>query len=146
MEKSYTSYLENPYTSHCRLLLYICDALPVEVQIHKRVIKFFHKVLNSSNPLLHTFGIIAVEGSCSSACNSINVILQRYNINKYDFYTRSYANYTNQLYASNSLMFSETDSQTASLIRELCQARDGKLNTIFSRHELIDAIETLCVQ
>ena len=38
-----------PFTTHCRFLHTINNSLPIDVQLEKRCLKFFHSCLNSSN-------------------------------------------------------------------------------------------------
>ena len=72
-----------PYRTHNNLLPLICGDLPVEGQLHKRFVKFVHKIINSKNTLVNTCGLLALEGSQSSACNSLNVISRKYSFDKF---------------------------------------------------------------
>ena len=133
-----------PYNSHCNLLHFICDDLPVEVQMHKRFVKFFHKILNSDNCLVHACGVLALEGSRSPACNSLNAILPQYNLNKYTFYRHNLNFSIRKIYFSVLGESYDDTKSTAILIRELCQARDGQLSTIMTRPEIVESIFELC--
>ena len=71
-----------PYRTHNVLLPLICRDLPVEIQLHKRFVKFFHKILHSENSIVYTCGLVALGGSCSAVCNSLNFVASKYNIDK----------------------------------------------------------------
>ena len=112
--------------------------------MHKRFVKFFHKILNSNNCLVHACGVLALEGSCSPACNSLNTILPQYDLNKYTFFQRN-LNFSVQKINCSVLGESYDDTKTtAMLVRELCKARDGQLSTILTRPEIIESIYELC--
>ena len=72
-----------PSRTHCDLLPLICCDLPVPIQLYQRFMKFLHTALNSSNDCVKTCALLALNGSCSSACNNINHIAKMLNISKY---------------------------------------------------------------
>ena len=133
-----------PNTTHRNLLHLICNDLPVEFQIHKRFIKFFHNVLNSSNQLVRTCGLLASNGSRTSACNSFNVMVSKYKLNRVTFNTHSLVKCIKQMHIKADVNSNDEDIIIAALVRELCRARDGQLTTILTRTETVDAINTFC--
>ena len=112
--------------------------------MHKRFVKFFHKILNSNNCLVHACGVLALEGSRSPACNSLNAILPQYNLNKHTFFQNN-LHFIIQKINVSVVGQSDDDIMTiATLIRELCQARDGQLFIILTRPEIVESICELC--
>lgn len=75
-----------PYRTHCRLLHHICDDRPVDVQLYKRVIKFFNTIIRSDNKCVSICGRLAIQGSRSSVANSLTHICQKYGINKFTLF------------------------------------------------------------
>ena len=133
-----------PYITHNDLLPHICDDLPIEVQLYRRFIKFFHKVISSDNCLVRTCSFLALEGSCSPVCNSLNFIMSSYRLSKHNFFNHNLYQCLEKI-GCLAVQSSDELKGTAILIRELCQARDGKLNTIMTRNEIVNSIEQLCV-
>ena len=123
-----------PYRSHCQLLPLICDDIPVELQLHKRFLKFFQKVITSNNELVKFCGSLAIGGSCSTTCNSLNYIATKYGMNKY---AMVYGNLQwisqdiSQFIANHEV--NDNNSRIGAFVRELCLARDTKFQSIVSR-------------
>ena len=129
-----------PYTSHSALLHLICTDLDIECQLHKRFLKFFYKMYHSDNYVTTFLARLALGGSRSSVCNSLNFILSKYRLLKsnfqcYDFY---------ELLQSVKSAPDPAGNRTASLVRELCMIRDGELHSNFSRAECDMCIAHLC--
>ena len=117
----------------------------METRLHKRFIKFFYKAINSEKNAVSTCATLALSGSQSSACNSLNYIARKYQFDKYKM-TRRDLQYFIQVvnsYVRDPCMLAQ--EQQGELIRELCLARDGKLHTNFTRQELCDSIEFFCI-
>ena len=76
--------LSVPYNTHSVLLPIICSDLPIECQLHKRVIKFFICLAKSNNIYNNLALQLIVEGSKSHTSNSLNYICYKYGICKYD--------------------------------------------------------------
>ena len=73
-----------PYNTHSAFLPLICNDLPVDCQMHKRVLKFIY-CLNESCNLYNKISLqLAINGSQSRMCNTINYVCYKYNICKYD--------------------------------------------------------------
>jgi len=68
--------------THCHLLPYMCNDLPVDVQLHTRFLKFFHTAVNSDNMYTKLCAKLAREGSNSSVSKSLTFITQQYRIVK----------------------------------------------------------------
>ena len=76
--------LSVPYNTHSILLPIICSDLPIECQLHKRVMKFFICLAKSNNIYNNLALQLIVEGSKSRMSNSLNYICYKYGICKYD--------------------------------------------------------------
>ena len=75
-----------PQRTHSNFLNYICNDLPIDTQLHVRFIKFIYKIVNSSNICTSLCGKLALHGSMSPTCNSVNKVCYTYNVNKCMFY------------------------------------------------------------
>ena len=80
--------LRIPQRTHNILLNFICDDFPLETQLHKRFIKFAYNIVHSPNICVHVCGKLALFGSMSDLCDSINYVFNRYEINKYMIYSQ----------------------------------------------------------
>ena len=68
--------------AHSRLLHLLCDDAPVDIQIHRRFVKFFTSCYQSSNKLLALASKLVLNGSRSGTCNSLNYVCYTYNLDK----------------------------------------------------------------
>ena len=87
--------------------------------------------------------MLALEGSCSPTCNSLNGILPKYNLYKHTFFAHTLNCRRERLKSLHLTLPSEDTKSTAVLIRELCEARDGQMLTILTRHEIIESVNEL---
>ena len=74
--------LKIPYNSHCNLLAPAGNVQDISYDLHKHFVKFFSNATNSDNKLVRLCGRMALEGSCSVVCESLNFISHHYNIDK----------------------------------------------------------------
>lgn len=72
-----------PNTTHNILLAPICNDVPVEGQLHSRFLKFLFKALNSCNECVKLCSQLALKGSRSKVCCSINYVCATYNLDKH---------------------------------------------------------------
>ena len=56
------------------MLLCICEENPFNVQFHRRFTRFLMSILSSSNSCIKLAGKLALNGSQSVVCQSINYI------------------------------------------------------------------------
>ena len=70
---------------YCYANIYMYYCLSFEIQLHKMFVKFLHQIINYNYPLVYACGVLALGGRCSAACNSLNVILPKYNLDKLNF-------------------------------------------------------------
>ena len=76
-------FLHLPMRTHNALLALICMDIPVEVQLHLRLLKFFINILSSDNSRTRLCGLLTLNGSLSDVSNSVNFICNLYGIDKY---------------------------------------------------------------
>jgi hypothetical protein len=74
-----------PQRTRCHLLHLICQDKSVEMQLHKRFLNFFSKIILSHNDSVRLMGKMVIGGSRSATSNSVNCLCHKYlNLNKYN--------------------------------------------------------------
>ncbi len=68
--------LNIPYTTHCDMLPFICDDVPIYEQLYSRFSRFFVSLKNSDNIITRTCAALALNGSGSYASNNISLICE----------------------------------------------------------------------
>ena len=76
--KSIRTLLDVPYRTHSALLPLLVDDLPVDMQLHKRFLKFFFSCVHSSNEVISMCSFLALRGSGSNAAKSIEFLCTLY--------------------------------------------------------------------
>ncbi len=71
-----------PPRTHCNILSSIVDCPEVDVQLHRRFLKFAHSALHSSNRCVSTCARLALEGSASTFCRSLTFISHKYHFER----------------------------------------------------------------
>ena len=133
-----------PYNTHCNLLSLIIEDIPIEVQLHKRFIKFMQSLINSTNVCAKQCVFLALNDSGSSSCNSINHIAWRYGTPKNKLF-----NYNKVEDVLNLICVSKNNNLTRDVyqqvgnIIDLCNLRDSN-SSAFHRAELNEMITYLC--
>jgi hypothetical protein len=131
-----------PYRTHNQLLPAICNDLPVRDQVYKRLLKFVVNACNSSNICVRLCAKLAIDGSRSDTCNSINAICNKYRLCKYDFAGRKASFFVKKIYK---LVESDTQTlQTAGNILDMIKLRDDPSFLLFTNDELGDMIHLEC--
>ena len=129
-----------PYNTHSALLPAICNDVPVDVQMHKRVVKFIFSLLESNNIRNKICLLLSVNGSCSSMCNTINYVCHKYNFNKINLININrklvFHKLSNHVKPSNCV--------SVSLIRDLIHCKDTHDYSFLSKCEVDFALQTLC--
>ena len=74
-----------PYNTHCELLNFICDDLPIDNQIDRRTCKFPTSCNASDNVLTKLCHNLAHDRSQSTACNNVSFICSKYGLSRYNF-------------------------------------------------------------
>ena len=74
--------------SHSNLLHLIVNDRPIEMQLHKRFIKFFYSILYSENPCTRICANLALNKSNSITGKKLNFICNLYRFDKTFFVTQ----------------------------------------------------------
>ena len=128
--------LNVPYNTHCKLLYPVVSDIPVEMQLHKRFVNFAREVMLSNNSLIKLCFRLAINGSCSSFCNSYIFIKYTYNM-KWNLCD------VNDKFNHTSLKLSTDDLVTVNTIKELLCLRDEG-NHPFTATEINQMLKYLC--
>jgi hypothetical protein len=134
-----------PLRTHCILLPEIMSSLPIEVQMHKRFVQFAWKAIHSENVCVSTCASLALDGSLSSVCNSINFISYKYNISKYDLVHSNRSDIIGKI--RQSVKVSHQVQVKSGAIRDFVSMRDDlrfNYNPFISHHHLHQIIDDLC--
>ena len=119
--KAVRKLLGLPMRTHCDLLHEIVFCLPIDTQLHKRFIQFAVNCLNSANRCINMCAHLAVNGSSSKFCKSMNFIAHRYKINKYDLHSHNISHAINKWVNTNHY---EVNKCKAGAIREFITWRN----------------------
>lgn len=85
--KAVRRILSLPYSTHCELLSYICNDIPLLEQLLKRVINFTKSARSSKNTITNMCYKLALNGSGSSMSNNITFLADYFRTNRYDVHT-----------------------------------------------------------
>ena len=78
--KCIRSLFHLPKRTHCDILPGICMDIPVDIAVDKRICKFIHGLLASSNKCIATGAEMCVSGSNSIICNNVMRICYKYGL------------------------------------------------------------------
>ena len=81
--KSIRYILSLPRTTHCALLSFICNDVPLMTQLCNRFLNFFISLKNNNNPLVYMCYKLIMEGSRSAVSNSLSFICHVYKCNRH---------------------------------------------------------------
>ena len=127
---------------HSIYLELIVNDIPIELQIYKRVVKFFHSIFTSENKILSICGQLVLEGSNSSLCKNINLVCNKLNINKYQL-SNSIECLSSAMHNYISKLYTDYHFFVTSNIKDLLQLRNVK-NSRFSNTELNFMLDYFC--
>ena len=105
-----------PRNTHSALLYYLCEDGCIDVQLHRRFLKFILSIINSANYNVKFLSRLVVNGSQSSSCESLNYMCYRYNIDQY--------NVTGKAIVKIVMSHDDALEQKSSLISDLIKYRD----------------------
>ena len=102
--------LDLPYRTHCSLLNFICDDIPIEYQMCCHFVNFFKSLVKSDNTLTQLCSKLVLSGSRSAICNSLTHVsaLLKYNRNDIVYYNTSKHDFKHKC-----------DAVTSSVIRDV---------------------------
>ena len=128
------------YRTHNHLLHYMCHDIPVDAQLHKRFLKFFHTAVNSSNVYTSLCARLALDGSNSSVSNSLTFITNKYKLAKYQLTSLSVYKVLNHVMPVNNV----THASTAGAILDFIQLRDDSSINVEDKFGVNDILLELC--
>ena len=76
--------LKVPSNTHCNILHMLVNDDDIDVQLHRRQLKFVTSLINSDNTIIQLCCRLALNGSGSIISNSINYLCCKYQISKMD--------------------------------------------------------------
>ena len=137
-----------PYTSHCRLLPFICDILPVDVLVNSRFLNHIVSGASHENSVVRYLFKLCIVGTQLSrtGCNLLS-LCKKFNLDRYtlQFKSKNEINHTVKDSFFKSVL--EDDVLVASQIKALVRVRDCDFNQEFllNNQEVRNIIEFLCV-
>ena len=142
--KAIRRLLNLPNTTHCNLLPYICDDIPPNIQLYRRVISFVNGLSKSKNVVTSLCYRLIVNGSGSSVSNTISVLSSMWCV------PRSYVCTINKKSNPISTSFDDSLAITSSVIRDILYMihinRYFPNVCIFNDSELHWILNTLCTE
>ncbi len=132
-----------PNRTHNALVHLVCNDLPPEGQLHLRTLKFVSALSKSSNSAVNLCYRLMLNGSRSAISNSLNVICQKYGLNKYSC-CNSFAKTKRTIYRVLAAKDGPVDCAHASLIRDLISHREDSFQTDLSAGEVEYMIKDIC--
>ena len=130
-----------PYNTHSSFLNLLCNDLPIDSQLHLRFLKFCHQCLISSNSCLRLCSRLAMNGSRSNLCNSLNFICHKYNITKRSLTYLDFLDIAKFVHSSVSNAISHNDLLSVSILADLVNTRDKRDFSFFSFQEVSEIIQ-----
>ena len=120
--------------THSYLIPNICCDKNIDVQIHQRFLRFICNSLNSDNKCVTLSCKLALSGSQSPTCNSINYVCHKYSLDKYNCF--------NVLCPpiANSVCLNDAGQQKAAAIRDFIMLR--KCENVEHLNEILDFLCT----
>ena len=109
-----------PPTTHCALLPLICHDIPFDLQLHRRVAKFFSSCINSSNLIVRSCAEAALH-SGTSISHSLTLLSRKYRCSKISL--------VNQCHSPAPI---EDDCVTASIIHDILNMQRQRVNHPFA--------------
>lgn len=148
VEKVYTAWRvcmrrvwKLPQRTHSNLLSSISSGMYIEQQLHSRFIRSFHGTLKSKNNCIRICAKLAISGSGSSICSSLNLIAYMYGFCKYDLYHTTIGQVLSRI-----RQFSDDNASPISgAIRDFIMWRDSPTLEYRTKADLIDIINEMCI-
>ena len=135
--------LKLPYQTHSLYLPYIVNDIPIETQLHKRFLSFFHSIHISNNNILQLCNKLVQNGSGSIACRNLNYIWYKYNISLSKCETDVY-NRVKSIINNIDYVYSDNDKFIISHIQDILNMRDNNTCVEFNKMDLQNLLEYFC--
>lgn len=135
-----------PWKSHVKLLPYINECLYISEQLALRFCKFYHTMLSCPNENVSLIAQLAKHSTCTTLGKNVAYIMSHYNL-FYPFETTSGINTVKRnMYKELNCNNNAEYHNTGSVIRELCETRDGiSLMDFIQTEDICLLIDELCV-
>ena len=138
--KSIRYLLDLPRRTHCSLLNYICDDVPISYQMCCRFQNFFKSLAQSHNTLTQLCSRLALRGSRSAVSNSLSYVSFVFKCHRNDI-----VNYSRNTYGTE---YNMADAVTSSVIRDVLHMRHVNYNdcsqSILGNDEIDVLLSNLC--
>ena len=128
--KSIRMLFKLPYKTHCNILHEICCDVPIDFQVHKRIIKFINNIALSNNTCINIAYRLMLNGSNSSVSNSFSFICEKYRLCRYNL--------------NLSMIHDKNISPCSRTIVDMLNIRDGVCSSIITKDEATKWIDILC--
>jgi len=138
--KAIRPILSLPYSTHCELLSYICNDIPLIEQLFQRVINFIKSARNSKNAITNMCYNLALRGSGSPMSSNITFLADYFRIHRYDVHKINMYDDVNR-YNNNEAAI------RASVIRDMLHVLYNNKygnNFIFNSDEITFLLNELC--
>ncbi len=130
-----------PYKTHCDLLPHICDDMPPDFQLLKRVVSFISGLSKSHNIITSLCYKLALDGSTSNLAKSMSVICNTFLVRRNNICNMNTNGFSYNSKGENAIK--------ASIIRDLlvCKYSSKYFNQqfILSNNEIDFMLNELCV-
>ena len=123
-----------PYKTHSNLVHLICNDVDIDVQLHRRLLKFINSCVNSKNKKLCC--TLALQGSGSNVSDSINFLASTYKFDKYNMPSVIKCN----IYGVHTAI----NIQNASVIKDFIAMREDIDIATIDKQNLTSIIDFLC--
>ena len=130
-----------PYTTHCNLLPYINDSLPINVALEKRSLKLLWTNLNSSNNVVKLTNLSSIKCERSVIGDNYRYFSYKYDIKPHQWFD-SFCKV--KYHIDRYVILHVNHPQNAFIIKELCLLRDTNGPFVLTFTEIVQLIEYLC--
>ena len=124
------------YRTHSQLLPYICEDMPIDVQLHCRFGKFVNTCLISKNDLLRIVSNNAIGNPLSNLSSSLNVICYKYDLNKQ---CKSLSTEIKKNYFDDIMNIDHGQKDQGVLIKDLLRLNDNQFD-----NDIFEIVNHLC--
>jgi hypothetical protein len=128
--KSIRMLFKLPFQTHCNLLHEICCDVPIDFQVHKRIIQFINTISSSNNTCINIAYKLMLNGSNSPVSNSFSFICEKYRLCRYNSDLR--------------IIHDKNISPCSRTIIDMMNIRDNVCSSIITKDEAIKWIDILC--
>ena len=126
-----------PWRTHCDLLPHLAGVIAPELWFAKRAINFVNLCINSSNQFVKTVSKMGLYGSYSTFGGNVRWLQYKYSMDVKQIYRHWSDVCSNEV--------NKDVIRKAEQIKELCQMRERYVNEHFTKEEISEIVEYLCI-